>query len=62
MAPAAVLHYQVCLTELTQMLGNGWTGDGKRARDFTGGLAALPEEVEHGPPSGIGESVKSRLR
>ena len=57
-AALAVLAHEVRAAQQAQVFGNRRTGDGKGAGDFSGRLAAPPQKVEDGTPSGIGQSLE----
>ncbi len=61
-ASLAALFDQVRAAEQAQVLGNSGPGNGKCLGDFTGRLASLPEEVEDGATSGIGQSAEGHFR
>jgi len=60
-AAFAVLPHQVGAAEQAQVLGDGGTRDGKSSGDFSGGLAAAPQEVEDGAAGGVGERLEGGL-
>jgi len=54
----AVFPHQVGTAQQTEVFGDGWTGNGEGLGDFSGGLAAPPQEIEDGAAGGIGEAWK----
>ncbi len=57
-----VFLHQMGPSQQPQVLGDGRPGNGKRLRDRSRRLAAGPQQIEDGPPGGIGQSLKRRLR
>jgi len=61
MAALAVLLDEMSTAQQAEMLGDGWTGNGKGLGDATGGLASLAQQVEHGTAGGVGQRAESSL-
>src|ERR1700692_918367 len=57
MAAFAMLVHEMGAAQQAEMLGDCGPGNGKGSGNFTGGLAAAAEQIEHCPPRGIGESL-----
>jgi hypothetical protein len=57
-AAFAVLADQVRPPQKAKVLGDGGPGDGKGSGNFSGGLAASPQQVEDSPAGGVGERLK----
>jgi hypothetical protein len=58
----AVLVYQVCAPEQTQVFRNRRPRDRKRLRDLPSRLAPVAKQVEHRTPGRIGECAERGLR
>jgi hypothetical protein len=57
----ALLSNQMRATEQSQVLGDGWAGDGKGLGNVSGGLASPAQKVEDGAAGGIGERLERGL-
>jgi len=60
-AAFTVLPHQVGAPEQAQVLGNGGARNRKSSGDFSGGLAAAPQQIQNGAPGGIGERLEGGL-
>jgi len=55
------LLHQVGAAQQAEVPGNSRPRNGKRVRDLSGGLAALPQQVEQGAAGWVGERAESPL-
>ncbi|MGA8273747.1 MAG: hypothetical protein WB919_19450 [Candidatus Sulfotelmatobacter sp.] len=58
-ASLAMLTNEMGAAKQAQMLGDGGAGDGKGSGNFSGGLAAPPQEIKDRATSGIGKGLES---